>query len=361
MKQVALMYVRIACARNHQAKQIKVLTYTRTCASKSRPPESNNTPMYFFHTFTGQHCLAKLKKPPSFSGKYRFVFGQLTREAATWYLSQLRWPKNDDTLGISWIEFALDFEIATGLILPRSATVCENSYGSKNLWRHALWRHAKWRHSKSKDKAEARLDHVLEKYIDKKRPRFRCMVCSRSGAWGDRSKFMRFMRFSCAGIKETPKQALSRHRLELAAQRCILDNPLPPPHLGEKAQVFSDIVGSISRHYHCYYGERILTCRALAALGLPKSAGLDRRPILLCQDLVTAELTQCAEALPKKNWNRIHILTPNNLHGARITLTIPLTYRDQVQRELHLVRLDRGYGSWHGVALPWWSVYKGSE
>ena len=139
------------------------------------------------------------------------------------------------------------------------------------------------------------------------------------------------------------------------------DNPLPPPHLGEKAQVFSDIVGSISRHYHCYYGERILTCRALAALGLPKSAGLDRRPILLCQDLVTAELTQCAEALPKKNWNRIHILTPNNLHGARITLTIPLTYRDQVQRELNLVRLDRGYGSWHGVALPWWSVYKGSE
>ena len=80
------------------------------------------------------------------------------------------------------------------------------------------------------------------------------------------------------------------------------DNPLPPPHLGEKAQVFSDIVGSISRHYHCYYGERILTCRALAALGLPKSAGLDRRPILLCQDLVTAELTQCAEALPKNKF-----------------------------------------------------------
>ena len=52
------------------------------------------------------------------------------------------------------------------------------------------------------------------------------------------------MRFSCAGIEETPKQALSRHRLELAAQRSISDNPLPPPHLGEKAQVFSDIVGS---------------------------------------------------------------------------------------------------------------------
>lgn len=101
MKQVALMYVRIACARNHQAKQMKVLTYTRTCASESRPPESNNTPMYLFHTFTGQHCLAKLKKPPSFSGKYRFRFGQLTWEAATWYLSQLRWPKKDDTLGYS--------------------------------------------------------------------------------------------------------------------------------------------------------------------------------------------------------------------------------------------------------------------
>lgn len=60
------------------------------------------------------------------------------------------------------------------------------------------------------------------------------------------------------------------------------------------------MIGSITRHIDSVHGNRILTCRALAALGLPKSAGLDRRPILLRQPLVTHELQQCAEALPQK-------------------------------------------------------------
>ena len=45
---------------------------------------------------------------------------------------------------------------------------------------------------------------------------------------------------------------------------------------------------------------KILTCRALAPLGLPKSAGLSRRPILLCQSHVTDELNLCSQALPQK-------------------------------------------------------------
>ena len=94
------------------------------------------TPPQVQRMFVNHHRILNNSEPfPSLPHrKYRFRFGQLTWEAATWYLSQLRWPKNDDTLGISWIEFALDFEIATGLILPRSATVCENSYMEVETW-----------------------------------------------------------------------------------------------------------------------------------------------------------------------------------------------------------------------------------
>lgn len=181
--------------------------------------------------------------------------------------------------------------ISTGLVLPRCASICEKSYGSR-----LLGRGAEWRSSSSSDKNTVKLEHVLEKYLEKKKARFKCVVCSRTGAWGDRNKFLRSS--SCAVYRRTPKQALSRARLEIASNKCISQAPLPSPHLGEKGQVFSDMIGSITRHFACLHGNRILTCRALAALGLPKSAGLDRRPILLCQQLVTSELTLCAEALP---------------------------------------------------------------
>ena len=106
---------------------------------------------------------------------------------------------------------------------------------------------------------------------------------------------------------------MSRHRLELVA-KCVSETPLPPANQGENVVLFSDIVDPMSRHYHCHYGERVLTCRALTALGLPKSAGLNRRPILLCQDLIAAELTQCAEALPKKFLEQV--LLPNTKQPA---------------------------------------------
>ena len=287
MAQAALMYVQIACARNQRAKQLKVLTYSKTTSQKGTLTNVDYMPIYQFHEPKNQACFPKLKKPPVFSGKHRFRFGQLAWEAVMWYVSQLRWPKKDETLGVTWIELALDFEISTGLVLPRCASICEKSYGSR-----LLGRGAEWRSSSSSDKNTVKLEHVLEKYLEKKKARFKCVVCSRTGAWGDRNKFLRSS--SCAVYRETPKQALSRARLEIASKKCISQAPLPSPHLGEKGQVFSDMIGSITRHFACLHGNRILTCRALAALGLPKSAGLDRRPILLCQQLVTSELTLCA-------------------------------------------------------------------
>ena len=134
-------------------------------------------PSYLFHEHNGQACFPKLKKPPAFSGKLRFRFGQLAWDAVMWYVSQLRWPKKDETLGVSWVEMALDFEIATGVTLPRSASSCEKAYGSRLLGRNAEWRSAP-----SSLKPEVKLEHVLEKVLVKKKQRFRCVVCTRSGA-----------------------------------------------------------------------------------------------------------------------------------------------------------------------------------
>ena len=140
MAQVALMYVQIACARNQRANQLKVLTYSKNTSQKGTLTNVDNMPIYQFHEPKNQACFPKLKKPPVFSGKLRFRFGQLAWEAVMWYVSQLRWPKKDETLGVTWIELALDFEISTGLVLPRCASICEKSYGSRLLGRGAEWR-----------------------------------------------------------------------------------------------------------------------------------------------------------------------------------------------------------------------------
>ena len=209
-----------------------------------------------------------------------------------WYLTQLKWPRDDqDSLGITWLELSLDFEISTGVTLPRSATVCEENYGSRRLGRHATWTCS----TQSKD--VVRLEHCIEKTFQNKKLRFRCLVCDRSGAWAERS---RFLKQSCAGYKETPLQAMKRHKRERDASRCISEQPLAPATLYEKYRVFTDMVDALSRQKKCYHGDKILTCRALTPLGLPKSSGLSRRPILLCQNHVTNELQTCAQALPQK-------------------------------------------------------------
>ena len=123
------------------------------------------------------------------------------------------------------------------------------------------------------------------------------MVCDRTGSWPERS---RFLKQSCAGYKETPHQAMQRQKRERDLKRCVSSSPITPATLSEKYRVFTDMVDSLSRQKKCFHTDKILTCRALAPLGLPKSSGLSRRPILLLQSFVTAELQLCAQALPQK-------------------------------------------------------------
>lgn len=62
----------------------------------------------------------------------------------------------------------------------------------------------------------------------------------------------------------------------------------------------SDLVRANAKFYQCFYGDPILTCKSLSALGLPKSSGLSRRPILPFQDLLRTELEACAAELPTR-------------------------------------------------------------
>lgn len=228
-------------------------------------------------------------------------------------MEQLRWPQSDSTLGVTWAELCLDFELATGVTLPRGASICAELFGSRLLGRQATWT------METKPNQYNSLEHSVEKVIKKGKVRFQCIVCSRSGAWSDRPKFLRQ---TCAGYTESPVQAIRRIRLEQSARKCSSDKPLPPATLDEKYQVFADLVGSLARHKKCFHGEKTLTCRALCPLGLPKCAGLTRRPILLYQEQITSEMMHIAQVLPKKFLDLAVGLIPSFRHGVPI---IPLT------------------------------------
>ena len=94
-------------------------------------------------------------------------------------------------MGATCIELSLDFEMATGLNLPRGATFCSDHFGSR-----LLGRHASWKVGSSSSQHNGKLEHTLERIIVKKVARFRCVVCDRTGHWGERS---RFLKHSCAG------------------------------------------------------------------------------------------------------------------------------------------------------------------
>ena len=123
--------------------------------------------------------------------------------------------------------------MATGLTLPRGASICENHFGSRRLGRHASW--TGYSHTPHQE------------------TRFRCMVCGRTGAWPDRSKFLKQ---SCAGYKETPLQAMKRLKHERDLKRCISDSPIAPATLFEKYRVFTDMIDSMTRQVKCFYGEK---------------------------------------------------------------------------------------------------------
>ena len=291
MCQIAALFTEIAVARNNVAKQQKLLTYK----PKEMPSENSakdGFSQYCVHQNTNQKILPVLKKFPIYHRSLRFRFGELAWQALTWYMEQLRWPQSDSTLGVTWAELCLDFELATGVTLPRGASICAELFGGSRL----LGRQATWT-METKPNQYNSLEHSVEKVIKQGKVRFQCIVCSRSGAWSDRHKFLRQ---TCAGYTESPVQAIRRIRLEQSARKCSSDKPLPPATLDEKYQVFADLVGSLARHKKCFHGEKTLTCRALCPLGLPKCAGLTRRPILLYQEQITSEMMHIAQVLPKK-------------------------------------------------------------
>ena len=286
MKRVSQMYTKIALERNRRAKNEKLLTYAKPPGESSAKVFTHD---YLFHVPSNQKMLPKFKRQPPFARKLRFRFGELAWNALGWFLGQLQWPKVDDTHGVTWCELALSFELATGLNLPRGAKQCEALFGSREGGRQA-----EWANSQQTSHSDF-LEHDIIRVVIKKAVRWQCRVCTRGCARYDKCKFMKF---SCAGYPETPLQAMRRHRLESAAQKRVRNATISPATLGEKAQVMSDLVRACAKFYQCFYGDPILTCKSLSALGLPKSAGLSRRPILPFQDLVRTELEACAADLP---------------------------------------------------------------
>ena len=131
-----------------------------------------------------------------------------------------------------------------------------------------------------------------------KRPRYRCKLCLREGAWDTRSQFLRF---TCAGKPETRAEAVRRHRLN--AERARLQHSTVAKDsavsLGERSQSFANAfrtaVSKNSADPNNLLKPALLACRSLAPFSLPLSAGLARCPILLQQSLVTAELRIASE------------------------------------------------------------------
>ena len=208
--------------------------------------------------------------------------------------------------------------MSTGLNLPRGASICTDRYGSRELGRQASWKICS-SSSHKKDK----LQHTLEKVLVKKIARFKCVVCGRSGNWGERS---RFLKFSCAGYTETPEQAVRRHRLEQSAKKCQNAKPLPAATLAEKALVISDMFSSMARHAKCFHGERTLTCRALAPLSLPIGVR-DSLVVLFCfsKNRLRPSFVKLHKLCPAKFLSLMMLQTPSSLHGVPTILPIPLT------------------------------------
>ena len=142
------------------------------------------------------------------------------------------------------------------------------------------------------------VQHDIMRIPGAKRPRYRCKLCLREGAWDTRSQFLRF---TCAGKPETRAEAVRRHRLN--AERARLQHSTVAKDsvasLGERSQSFANAfraaVSKNSADPNNLLKPALLACRSLAPFSLPLSAGLARRPILLQQSLVTAELRIASE------------------------------------------------------------------
>ena len=237
-----------------------------------------------------------------FSRQLRLHFDHRFYQALVWYLSNLKLPDQpaESTRGITWLELALDFEFATGAVLPGNASRRTTKDGKR--WRRGAAETVLFVHIGSTSPTQ----HVLERIEHANaKPRFRCSLCHRGGLWPDRHAFLKH---TCAGIPETPKEAMRRHRLE--AQQAKLSeqsnsNASPVP-LGEKAQVFADATRSTLQKSKIsappVLDSCTPSCRALRGFNLPISAGLTIRPILMFQDLVSDDIRRAASSFHADTW-----------------------------------------------------------
>ena len=305
------MLLAVVLARSKYAKEHRLLTFQEK-PKPDHPDLHNNapdsSPEYLTHpaNFEG-HCFV-LGPCRSFCRALRFSFCEFLYQAITWYLSRLRWPDQpiESTRGITYLELSMDFELCTGIFLPGSHPGSDKRAGQSSKAR--IRRGAASQVRSVFDQvvpAAADLAHDIEKVALGPRPRFRCKACHRSGAWDERS---RFLKFSCAGSPETTAQAVRRHRLAHQS-KLLAERELPeqkPASLGERAIFFADAFRSVIRKNSLssppVLDFPVAACRSLSGFSLPASAGLKHRPILLAQSRVSDEIGYASSCFLAGSW-----------------------------------------------------------
>lgn len=141
-----------------------------------------------------------------FSRKLRIWFDHVFYQSLVWYLSILRWPDQPISAspGITWLELALDFEFASGIILPGNASRRTTKDGQR--WRRGAADAASFVHLQSVKPTQRILQRID---VNRSKPRFQCNLCHRSCLWSDRHVFLKR---TCAGKPETPQEAMRRNK-----------------------------------------------------------------------------------------------------------------------------------------------------
>ena len=164
------------------------------------------SPEYLVHPadFDG-HCHT-IGPFPSFSRKLRFSFGEPFFHALVWYLSRLKFPDTniDSTNGVTFLELALDFECASGIVLPGSSQRMKKQDGS--VQRRCASMPVRFVQDPLSEPDEFLSHKIIQVHVPNKEPQFQCSMCKRSGNWAERS---RFLKYSCAGtLSQKPSQKL---------------------------------------------------------------------------------------------------------------------------------------------------------
>ena len=121
-------------------------------------------------------------------------------------------------------------------------------------------------------------------------------------------------------MPETKSEAVRRFRLqaEISKNHSQIVTPGSVP-LGDRAHVFGDAVRTVLRHSPKepldLMSHSTWVCRALKGYSLPSTAGFLVRPILLCQPIISDEISQAALSFHHGEWN-----TSSQWHSAWIPM-----------------------------------------